>query len=491
MPAIDHVLLIGAVLLLLSVGASTLSARVGVPSLLLFAGIGMLAGSDGPGGIYFDHPWAVQLVGVTALALILFAAGLETNAAATRPVLWKGLSLSTVGVLVSTFLVAVAAVPLLRFTFLEALLLGAIISSTDAAAVFNLLRSKGVHLKGRLTQLIEFESGSNDPMAVTLMVVFIRLITDAGAGSGSVVLLLVQQLGLGALLGVAGGRAAVAALNRVRLQWDGLYPVFSFTVALLVYAGTASLGGNGFLAVYIAGVLMGQRNLIHRSTLRLFHDGLAWLAQIVMFLVLGLQVFPSRLPLIAGAGLGVAFLLMFAARPLSVFVALPAGVSVRERLLISWAGLRGAAPIVLATFPLLAGLPRADAIFHVVFFVAITSLLLQGTTIPRVARWLGLQADASTRRAFPLLFNPSTFTERQVLELQVTPGAPADGKRVVELGLPEGVLILMVGRGDQLVVPQGGTRLRRGDSVLVMAEGAKAKEVRTTFAGEGPGSFGS
>ncbi|MGH9530975.1 MAG: cation:proton antiporter, partial [Terriglobales bacterium] len=296
-------------------------------------------------------------------------------------------------------------------------------------------------------------------------------------------LMLVQQLGLGALLGVVGGRAALAAVNRIRLQWDGLYPVFSLTVALLVYAGTASLGGNGFLAVYIAGVMIGQRNIIHRSTVRLFHDGLAWLAQIVMFLVLGLQVFPSRLPQIAGAGLTVAFFLMFAARPLSVLIALPVGVSVRERLLIAWAGLRGAAPIVLATFPLLAGVRHSDVIFHVVFFVALTSLLLQGTTLPRVARWLGLQAEDSTRRVFPLLFNPATATDRQVLELQVARGASAEGKRIMELGLPAGVLILLVNRADQFVVPQGGTILRFGDSVLVMTDAGKAHAVRAVFTG--------
>ncbi len=483
MPAIDHVLLIAAVLLLLSVAASTLSARAGVPSLLLFAGIGMLAGSDGPGGIYFDHPWTAQLVGITALALILFAAGLETNVESTRPVLWKGLSLSTVGVVTSTLLVAAVAVPVLKFTFVEGLLLGAIVSSTDAAAVFNLLRSKGVHLKGRLAQLIEFESGSNDPMAITLTLVFLSLLTDAGAGTGSVTLMLAQQLGLGVLLGVLGGRTTVTALNRIRLQWDGLYPVFSLTMALLVYAGTASLGGNGFLAVYIAGVMVGQHNIIHRSTVRLFHDGLAWLAQIVMFLVLGLQVFPSRLPGIAGAGLTVAFFLMFVARPLSVFVALPTGVSVREKLLIAWAGLRGAAPIVLATFPLLAGVQQSDVIFHVVFFVALTSLLLQGTTIPRVARWLGLYAEAPVKRVFPLLFNPATATDRQVLELEVARGAPAEDRRIMELGLPTGVLILMVNRKDQFVVPQGGTILRSGDHVLVMADGAKSAAVRATFTG--------
>ncbi len=483
MPAIDHVLLIAAVLLLLSVAASTLSARVGVPSLLLFAGIGMLAGSDGPGGIYFDYPWVTQLVGVTALVLILFAAGLETNLVATRPVLRKGISLSTVGVLASTALVAAVAMPALGFTLLEGLLLGAIVSSTDAAAVFNLLRSRGLHLKGRLAELIEFESASNDPVAITLTLLLIRLITDSGAGGAGVALMLVQQLALGALLGVAGGRAAVLAINRIRLQWDGLYPVFTLTVALLVYAGTASLGGNGFLAVYVAGILVGQRNIIHRSTVRLFHDGLAWLAQIVMFLVLGLQVFPSRLPQVASAGLAVAFFLMVGARPLSVFVAIPIRLSVRERLLISWAGLRGAAPIVLATFPLLAGLQRSDVIFHVVFFVALTSLLLQGTTLPWVARRLRLSAEAPPKRVFPLLFNPATATDRQVLELQVIAGAPADGKRVMELGLPDGVLILMVNRGDQFVVPQGGTILRPGDAVLVMTDGARAAGVRSILTG--------
>jgi cell volume regulation protein A len=458
-------------LFLISILASKASSRFGVPSLLLFAVIGMLAGSDGPGGIYFDHPWGTQFTGVLALSLILFAAGFETDFERIRPVLWRGISLATIGVFASAIITGVFSAYVLHMSWKEGLLLGAIISSTDAAAVFNVLRSKGLNLKGRLRDIIEFESGSNDPMAVLLTVFFIGLITNPNTSIGSGILFFTLQLGLGAALGYVAGTAAVRVINAIKLEWEGLYPVLSLTLVLLTYSVSAAVGGNGFLAVYIAGLVASRSNIIHRTTLRLFHDGLAWLMQIAMFLVLGLQVFPSRLPGVALQGIAVAFFLMFIARPLSVFLALiGSGLSFRKQVLISWAGMRGAAPIVLATFPLLAGLRRSGTIFDIVFFVALLSLLLQGTTIPMVARWLGLQLTLPNRRAFPLLFNPSAPTEGRLVEMQVESGSAADGRRLMDLRLPAGVLAVLVNRGNQFVVPQGSTVFKPEDTVLMLSD---------------------
>lgn len=482
MPEISYILLVAAALFICSIVASKLSTRLGVPALLLFALVGMLAGSDGPGGIYFDHPWATQFVGVMALSLILFSAGFETPIESIRPVLWRGLSLATLGVVCSAVLVAACSVWVLHFSLKEGLLLGAIVSSTDAAAVFNVLRSKALKLKGSLGELIEFESGSNDPMAVLLTIAAIRLITAPEASIADMAGMLVLQLAIGAASGYVFGKAIVFTINRIRLEWEGLYPVLSFTLAMFTYGAVTAIHGNGFLGVYIAGIVVGQANLIHRTTLRLFHDGLAWLMQIAMFLVLGLQVFPSHLPRIAGAGLAIAFFLMVVARPVSVFLSTAAtALSVREKLLISWAGLRGAAPVVLATFPLVARIPRSDTIFNVVFFVALTSLLLQGTTLPTVARWLRLQVPAKAKPVFPLLFNPATTNEGRMVEVQIAPGAYADGKRVMDLHLPAGVLLVLLNREKQFVVPQGGTILRSGDTMMVLADSGAAEDSLRLF----------
>jgi cell volume regulation protein A len=384
--------------------ASKASARLGVPALVLFLAIGMLAGSDGPWGIYFDDPWLAQFLGVVALAFILFAGGLDINWQSVRRVFWSGIALSTIGIVITALLVAWFATVVLGFSLFEGLLLGAVVSSTDAAAVFAILRSRNVGLKGQLQPLLELESGSNDPMAVYLTLGFIGLLSNPATSIIDLIPMFIHQMSLGVAVGYAMGKAMVFIINRLKLEYDGLYPVLTLSLVLLTYGATASMGGNGFLAVYLAGLLMGKSNFIHKKSLMRFHDGLAWLTQIAMFLTLGLLVFPSRLTPIIGVGLLVSMFLIFVARPVSIFIALLfAKMSFKEKIMVSWVGLRGAVPVILATFPLLAGVPKADMIFNVVFFIVLTSVLLQGTLIPTVARWLDMAAPVPAKPKHPRL----------------------------------------------------------------------------------------
>lgn len=473
----ETLLLIASALLLVSIFASKVSARLGVPALLLFLAVGMLAGSDGPGGLEFNNPQLAQSLGVLALVLILFSGGLDTDWRAIRPVLGPGLALSTVGVGLTAAVVGVIAAAVLGFSWLEGLLLGAIVSSTDAAAVFAILRARETRLKGRLEPLIEFESGSNDPMAVFLTVGLIQLLQTPEQSAFSLAPFFFQQMALGAALGYGLGRGMVVLVNRLRLEVQGLYPALTLALAVFTYGLTAFVGGNGFLAVYLAGLVLGNHDFIHKKSLRHFHDGLAWLMQISMFLTLGLQVFPSRLWPIAGAGLLTAAGLMFAARPLSVLVALaPMKMEWREKAMVAWAGLRGAAPIILATFPYLAGLPQADTIFHLVFFVVITSVLLQGTTISLVARWLGLETQPAPTP--PVEHEKPHSIEDHLERVPVPAGSPADGRQIVELGLSPGVLVVLVERGAEFLVPSGATEIRAGDTLLVMADAAGLAQLR-------------
>jgi cell volume regulation protein A len=470
MPSIELLFVALAAFLLLSIVGSKAATKTGVPVLLLFLALGMLAGSDGPGGFYFDNPWLSQSVGVVALAFILFSGGLNTPWNDVRPVLKQGLALSTLGVTLTALCVGWFAATFLGFTLAEGVLLGAIIASTDAAAVFAVLNSQSVRLKGRLKELLELESGSNDPMAVFLTIGMLQLIANPGQSPLTLIPMFVLQMGLGALIGVAIGKGAVLVINRLRLEYDGLYPVLSFALVLVTYGATALVGGNGFLAVYLAGLVMAQQDFVHKRSLTQFHDGLAWLMQIVMFVTLGLQVFPSRLPDVALGGLFVALFLIFLARPLSVFLALaPTSLSLREKVFVSWVGLRGAAPIVLATFPLLAGVAKADTIFHLVFFIVLTSVLLQGTLIIPMAKWLKVY-DTTPPRLSPLAYVMRDRTiANDLAEIHVAPSAPAAGKQVVDLHLPPDVLIVLIGRGGDMIVPRGGTVIEPDDTLLVMA----------------------
>lgn len=463
---IEWLLLLTGILLIISILASKLSGLLGVPALVVFLAVGMLAGSEALGGIYFDNARLAQAVGIAAMAFILFSGGLDTPISRIKPVLSAGMSLASLGVALTSLLAGLFAAWILKLPLLVGLLLGAVISSTDAAAVFSILRSKSLRLKDPLEPLLEMESGSNDPMAVILTIGLVGLITNPATSLLSLLGMLVVQLAIGSLAGYAAGRLGVWLLNTLRLQQEGLYPVVTIALVPLIYGGATLLGGSGFLAVYLAGIIMGNQDFIHKNSLVRFHDGLAWLMQIAMFLTLGLLVFPSELVAVAGVSLAIAAFLVLVARPAAVFISLALSrLTRREKVLISWVGLRGAAPIILATFPLVAGLPEASLIFNVVFFVVLTSVLIQGTTIPMIARWLRLNAPPPAAAAPSLREHIS----EHLLEIQLSSDAKAAGKRIIDLHLPRDVLLVLIERNGEHIVPTGSTELLGGDSILLAA----------------------
>lgn len=394
-----QVILLGSLIILGSILSSVVTSRLGIPLLLVFLGIGMLIGPEGIGGIAFENIQAAHLIGSAALAVILFDGGLRTPIRNFRIALRPALGLATIGVVVTSGLVGLFAHYWLGLSWLEAMLLGAIVGSTDAAAVFSLLHSRGLELKSRVGATLEIESGSNDPMAIFLTIILIELLLLPEPSIGAIVLIeFVQQMGLGAIAGLAGGYLLLKMINGLPMS-PGFYPLAAITGALAVFGLTGLLGGSGFLAVYLAGLVMGNRPMQSSQNIKRFHDGIASLAQIGMFLMLGIIVTPSELlPVSLDAAL-LAAVLILVARPLAVVLCLvPFRFPWREQLFIGWVGLRGAVPIILALFPLLAGLEQAAYFFHVVFFVVLISLLVQGSTVSLAARWLGLELPPSAAR---------------------------------------------------------------------------------------------
>ncbi len=466
---IDYFLLVGSLLILLSAAIAKFSENIGVPSLLLFLGIGILAGPEGLVGIDIADPGIAQSIGILALVYILFAGGLDTTWSQVRPQIGSAFTLATLGVLLTALLIGLVATATLGFSLPAGLLLGAIISSTDAAAVFSVLRSRNVSLRGGLKHLLELESGSNDPMAVFLTIVCIRLMTIPDTSALTMVWLFILQMGLGGLAGFACGHLMVHSINRLKSVYEGIYPVFALAFVAFTYGLTAVLGGNGFLAVYAAGLVVGNSQVVQRRSLLRFFDGLAWLSQIVMFLYLGLHVLPSRLWAVLGTGILLASFLILIARPVSVFACLVfTKFTVREKALVSWVGLRGAVPIILATFPLLAGIPQAELMFSLVFFIVLTSALIQGLSTPAAARFLRVDAPPERRHRSPLEFAPVEGVDTDLLEFMVPFNAVVAGRPIVELGLPQDSLIVLVTRNEEFIVPSGGTMLEEGDTLLVL-----------------------
>ncbi len=473
------VILIAGVLLLLSLLAGKLGGRLGLPGLLLFLVIGMLAGSDGFGGIAFEDYHLTQFVGTVALAYILFNGGLETDWRTTRPVLWAGISLASLGVLVTAGVVALAAHYLLGVPWLLALLLGAIVAPTDASAVFSVLKERALGLRGQIRPLLEFESGINDPTAVVLVIGLTELATHPAQSPWSLLTLFGQEMLLGGVIGYVAGRLSGLMLNRVNLALGGLYPVLSVALVAITYGVTALVHGSGFLAVYVAGVVLRDRDFLHRRSLHAFHDGLAYLLEVAMFLLLGLLVFPNQLLQVALPALLVAAVLVLVGRPLAVFVSLLANRSpLAHKLMVSWTGLRGAVPIILATFPLIAGVEGAQTLFNVTFFVVLVSILVQGTTLPLVARLLKVNLPASTGSAMPLEFAEPAAVQEQLVEVVVAPDAPVVGRSIVELHLPPGALIVLLRRAGRYVVPRGDTVLLAGDALQVLGSPEALAELR-------------
>lgn len=465
-------------LVILSIVMLRASSRIGVPTLLIFLTLGMLAGSDGPGGIPFDDALLAQKVGVLALTFILFAGGLESDWATIKPVLLPGALLGTVGIVLTASLLGIFAIFVLDFPPIAGMLLGAVVSSTDAAAVFNLLRTKQIGLKGELKALLEFESGSNDTMAVILTVAFIGLLQDPDPDIVDLLLTVLKQLVLGAVIGLASGKLLQLLINSLQLDYEGLYPVLLCASVLLIYAGTNLVGGNAFLAVYISGLVLGNTTFVHKRSQIRFLDGIAWMMQIVMFLTLGLLVYPSKLLGFVLPGIAFSLFLMFVARPLAVFLTLPfCKLNLREKLLTSWVGLRGAAPIILGTFPFAAGIQESDQIFNIVFFTVLTSLVIQGSTLPLAVKLLKLEAPLIHKASYPFEYENKEASNTRLQEYIVPYNSAATGKPIFELNMPEDSLITLIYRGESHLVPTGRTVLEPGDVILVLVNNENEKAV--------------
>jgi cell volume regulation protein A len=460
--------------------ASLLAVRLRVPSLVLFLGLGMLIGSDGTGWIEFSDYELARTIGIVALALILFEGGLTSGLIEVRQVLGAATSLAVIGTIITALITGVAAALLLDLDTLEGLLLGSIIAATDSAAIFALLRTST--LRRKLARTLEAESGINDPIAILLVLGFIEWIQQPDYGIADMAWLFAHELGIGLLVGVAVGWLSVLGLRRLTLATAGLYPVASLAVAGIAYGTADVLEGSGFLAVYLAGLAVGSAVIPAKQTLTSFHQGLAWVAQVALFLTLGLLVFPGQLGDVALEGTLVALVLALVARPLGTAVATSVfPYSMRERVVLGWAGLRGAIPVVLATFPVIAEVPRSLQFFNIVFFAVLVSTVLQGSTFEPLARRL---RATTTVPALPRpLIDPSTLRElgTETVEFVVGDSDAAAGARVRDLQLPHEALVSVIVRGDRAIPPRGSTRLETGDRLHLLSREEMTAELATLF----------
>lgn len=479
---IEALLLIGSVLVLLSIVTMMLFKDLGIPALALFLVVGMVAGSDGLGGIHFDDKYLARSLGIVALVVILFSGGLDTDWERSKPVFGQAFSLATVGTFLTALFVGLMVHFLLGGELLPSLLLGAIISSTDAAAVFSILRMRKLGLPKRLSATVELESATNDPMAVFLTIGLIQYMSGAESGATGISLMFVKQMGLGGAAGFAFGKAMVFLVNRMRFPSDGIALVFTVAFAGFAFSLTDRIGGSGFLAVYIAGLIAGNSNIRLKRSLVRFWDGQAWISQIGMFLILGLLVFPTELPGITREGLLISAFLMLVARPAAVFLTLSfSRLDFREKGFLSWVGLRGAVPIILATFPFSAGIPEANYIFNIVFFIVLTSAILQGSTLHLAARLFGLEEPDDSRTKAPIELTESEGLQAESLDFILPRQSALAGRAIVDLGLPPDTAIVMISRQDKFLIPGGGTRLEEGDVISLITDPANAVRIREIF----------
>ena len=476
---VELFLLVLSTLFFASILAGKAGSRFGVPALLLFLGVGMLFGSDGL-GIHFDNIKLAQMIGTVSLCAILFSGGLDTKIDDIRSVLAPGVMLATMGVLLTAIITGLILYllidPRLGLGVMGCLLLASTMSSTDSASVFSILRGKGLHLKHNLRPTLELESGANDPMAYVLTTTLITLVLQGGNPQyGSALLMLLLQLIIGAVTGWVLGKSMVWLINRINIDNKALYPILVLSGSFFVFAATYYMQGNSYLAVYVAGLVVGNSKFVHKRSTRSFFDGVSWIAQLSMFLTLGLLVNPSELREVLFPGLIISFVMIFFSRPLAVFLSLSPfrRYVLSDRLFISWVGLRGAVPIIFAILCRASGVPHSDVMFNIVFLCTLVSLIFQGTTLPLMARWLGVSETPKTKRHEPSQDFDIDFPEEiksAVIEATVTEKMLSIGTRMMDFRLPEKTLVIMVKRGDNYFVPTGKTQLHIGDQLMLLSD---------------------
>ena len=475
----ENILLVGSILLFVSILVGRTGYKFGVPALLLFLVVGMCFGSDGL-GLQFHNAKEAQFIGMVALSVILFSGGMDTKFEEIKPILAPGITLSTVGVLLTALFTGLFIWWLsgmswtnIEFPLITSLLLAATMSSTDSASVFAILRSQKMNLKHNLRPMLELESGSNDPMAYMLTIVLIQLTASCGMGIGAILGSFVIQFLVGAAAGYVLGKLAILMLNRLNIDNQALYPILLLSFVFFTFSLTDLLKGNGYLAVYIAGMMVGNNRIAYRKEIYTFIDGLTWLCQIIMFLCLGLLVNPHEMLSVAAMALLIGVFMIVVGRPLSVFLCLlPFGkkITFRSRLFVSWVGLRGAVPIIFATYPVVAKVPGADAIFNIVFFITILSLVIQGTSISWLARKLNLSTPMEkTGNDFGVELPEEIGSDLR--DVTVTDELLASrGDTLKDMNLPKGTLVMIVKRGDEYLIPNGSLKLHKGDKLLLISE---------------------
>lgn len=477
---IETILLGLSILFFLSILAGKASSKYGVPALLLFLSVGMLSGTDGL-GIQFDNTYAAQTVSTIALCIILFSGGMDTNVREIRPIMSQGIILATLGVLLTAAITGVLVWWVLGMTMagagiglLSSLLLAATMSSTDSASVFSILRSRNLHLKNNLRPMLELESGSNDPMAYILVITLVSLVnSDADINYWLTAGNLLMQLAIGGAAGYALGKLSVFVINRISIGNNSLYPILVLTFCILIFSLTYFINGNGFLAVYVAGLVIGNSKFVHKRSSLQFFDGLAWLSQLLMFLTLGLLVNPHELVPVIVPGLIISFIMIFISRPLTVLLSLLPfkKMAIKDKVFISWVGLRGAVPIIFAIIPLAEGVPYARFMFNIVFFCTLVSLLVQGTSLALVAKWLKL-VEAPDPNKDTTIPNVKLINELKSVsaEIKITKHAMSQGRRLMDLPLPDATVVAMVKRDGNYFIPTGGTVLEENDKLLLITD---------------------
>lgn len=470
-------------LLLISVFASKTMSKFGLPLLLIFILVGMLAGSEGPGGIIFNNAGLTQILGTFALIFILYSGGLSTHLENVAGIWKPGVVLASAGVMISTLIMALLIQFIMDWSFLSSALLGATISSTDAAAVFGILKTRKLGLKPQLQSLLELESGSNDPMAVFLTLSLIQVLLAPQDFSWSQVgMSFFIQMSLGGLAGWFLGQGLVKIINWLDLEFEGLYPVLSIAGVVCIYSFTEFCGGNGFLSVYVAGLSMGNEKYISKKTLGVFHDGLAWLMQVGMFITLGLLVNPSEMLPVMVPGIFISLALMFLARPISTLLSLlPFRFHLREIWFLSWGGLRGAVPIILATYLLVESVPNSQQMFNLIFFIVVITMLVQGSSMGIMARWMKVQQSLKEQRKLPF---KSRHHHSEFIEFFIGSQSPVIGKTIFQLHLPKDVLVVLIHRNGQEFIPRGNTNIEKFDRLVCLSAKSSIEAVEQIMGSE-------